>query len=64
MENKNQYQALLRGKVAAAIAQARSAADVTHKGVKGAVLEILLSKLFRPLLPADIGVGTGQIIDA
>lgn len=64
MEDKNQYQALLRGKVSAAIAQARSAAEITHKGVKGAVLEILLSKLFKPLLPADIGVGTGQIIDA
>jgi len=64
MEDKNQYQALLRGKIAAAIAQARAAAKITHKGVKGAVLEILLSKLFRPLLPADIGIGTGQIIDA
>lgn len=64
MENKNLYQSLLRGKVTSAIAQARAAADMTHQGVKGSVLEILLSKLFRPLLPADIGVGTGQIIDA
>ncbi|MGX7885602.1 DUF6602 domain-containing protein [Enterobacter hormaechei] len=64
MEDKNQYQALLRGKIAAAIEQARSASTITHKGVKGTVLEILLSKLFRPLLPADIGIGTGQIIDA
>jgi len=64
MKDKNQYQALLRGKVSAAIAQARAAAEITHKGVKGTVLEILLSKLFKPLLPADIGVGTGQIIDA
>lgn len=64
MEDKNQYQALLRGKIAAAIDQARAAAKITHKGVKGTVLEILLSKLFRPLLPADIGIGTGQIIDA
>lgn len=64
MENKNQYQAILRGKVSAAIEQARSAAQITHQGVKGTVLEILLSKLFRPLLPSDIGVGTGQIIDS
>lgn len=64
MKNKNPYQALLRGKVTSAIAQARAAACMTHQGVKGSVLEILLSQLFRPLLPADIGVGTGQIIDA
>lgn len=64
MENKNRYQALLRGKISAAISEARAAAVLTHQGVKGTVLEILLSKLFRPLLPADIGVGTGQIIDA
>lgn len=64
MENKNQYQALLRGKVASAIAEARSAEGTTHSGVKGSILEILLSKLFRPLLPSDIGVGTGQIIDS
>jgi hypothetical protein len=33
------------------------------QGVKGTVLEILVRDLFRPLLPADIGVGTGQILD-
>lgn len=64
MEDKNQYQALLRGKISAAISEARAAAIVTHQGVKGTVLEILLNKLFKPLLPADFGVGTGQIIDA
>ncbi|EAM2739486.1 hypothetical protein FFZ60_18595 [Salmonella enterica] len=63
MKNKNQYQALLRGKVESAIAQAKSAAGFSHQGVKGAVLEILLSQLFRPLLPADVGIGTGQIIE-
>lgn len=64
IENKNQYQALLRGKVASAILQAKMASKLTHQGVKGSVLEILISQLFRPLLPSDIGVGTGQIIDA
>jgi hypothetical protein len=62
--NKNQYQALLRGKVASAILQARMSAKLSHQGLKGSVLEILLSQLFRPLLPSDIGVGTGQIIEA
>lgn len=64
MEDKNQYQTLLRGKISAAISEARAAAVVTHQGVKGTVLEILLNKLFKPLLPADFGVGTGQIIDS
>ncbi|HHV7345341.1 DUF6602 domain-containing protein [Enterobacter hormaechei] len=64
IENKNQYQALFRGKVASAILQAKMATKLTHQGVKGSVLEILISQLFRPLLPSDIGVGTGQIIDS
>ncbi|HCL5534519.1 TPA: hypothetical protein N2N29_000515 [Citrobacter werkmanii] len=64
MINRNQYQALLRSKVQSAMAQAKAAAGFTHQGVKGSVLEILVSQLFRPLLPADIGMGTGQIIDS
>jgi hypothetical protein len=63
MADKNQYQAFLRAKVAGAITEARAASNLTHSGVKGSVLEILISKLFRPLLPSDIGVGTGQIIE-
>jgi uncharacterized protein DUF6602 len=61
--DKNQLQALLRGRVRAAVGSARAASSVTHQGLKGAILEILISKLFRPLLPADIGVGTGQIVE-
>lgn len=63
MADKNQYQAFLRAKVAGAIANARAASTLTHRGVKGSVLEILISELFRPLLPADIGIGTGQVIE-
>ncbi len=64
MSTNNAYQALLRGKVRAVIAEAKAAAAFSHQGVKGTVLEILISKLFKPFLPADIGVGTGQIIDS
>ena len=64
MLDKNQYQALLRAKIKAAITNAHAASAFTHQGVKGGILEILISDLFKPLLPADIGVGTGQIIDA
>ena len=64
MPDKNQYQALLRAKVKSAIEEAKAAAVFSHQGVKGTILEILIGSLFKPLLPADIGVGTGQIIDA
>lgn len=63
MVQKNQYQEVLRGKISAAIAEARTASAFTHQGVKGKVLEILISKLFKPLLPSDIGIGTGQIVE-
>jgi hypothetical protein len=63
IENKNPYQALLRAKIRSAIEEARSAAVFSHQGVKGTVLEILVERIFKPMLPADIGVGTGQIID-
>ncbi|UTW54818.1 DUF6602 domain-containing protein [Kordiimonas sp. SCSIO 12610] len=63
MAAKNQYQAFLRAKITGAIEEARAASTLTHQGVKGTVLEILISKLFRPLLPSDIGLGTGQIIE-
>jgi hypothetical protein len=64
MADKNLYQALLRNKVRGAILAAEGAAGFSHQGVKGTVLEILISELFRPLLPADIGIGTGQIIES
>ncbi|WP_062609666.1 DUF6602 domain-containing protein [Caballeronia calidae] len=63
MADKNQYQAFLRAKVVGAIAEARAAKSLKHQGVKGTVLEILIAKLFRPLLPSDIGIGSGQVID-
>lgn len=63
MPDSNPYQALLRTKIKAAIEKARAASVFSHQGVKGSVLEILIGELFKPLLPADIGVGTGQIID-
>ncbi|MGR5480050.1 DUF6602 domain-containing protein [Vibrio chagasii] len=63
MSDTNKYKDFLRAKVQGAIAEANAASNLTHQGVKGTILEILISKLFRPLLPSDIGVGTGQIIE-
>lgn len=63
MADKNQYQSFLRAKIKNAITEAQAANTLTNTGVKGTVLEILISKLFEPLLPSDIGVGTGQVIE-
>jgi hypothetical protein len=55
------YRSLFVSRVAAAIGAARAAAAVTQTGVKGTIREILVRDLFRPLLPSDLGIGTGQI---
>jgi hypothetical protein len=57
-----QYKAMFLSRVAAAIGAAKAAAEITHPGVKGRIREILVGDLFRPMLPTDVGVGTGQII--
>lgn len=60
----NRYKELLRSRVQAAIAQALIAKNsISHSGVKGDIVEILIKELFQPLLPSDIGIGTGQIIE-
>lgn len=64
MTDRNRYQTLPRARVRSAIEQAKAASAFTHAGVKGAIREILIGNLFRPMLPSDIGVGTGQIIDS
>ena len=58
------YRSLFVSRVAAAIGAAKAAAAVTQSGVKGTIREILVRDLFRPLLPSDLGVGTGQIATA
>lgn len=58
------YRAIFVSRIAAAIGAAKATADVTHTGVKGTIREILIRDLFRPLLPSDVGIGTGQIATA
>jgi len=43
---------------------AKAVQEIPHRGMLGEVREILVRELFRPLLPSDIGVGTGQLIDS
>lgn len=58
------FRNLFLARIAAAVAEARAAALVPHRGLKGQVLEILIRELFRPLLPADLGVGHGHIVSS
>ena len=48
----------------AAVNDAKAVTRISHKGIKGQLREIVIRDLFRPLLPADVGVGTGEIISA
>jgi hypothetical protein len=63
------YRAMFKARVQAAVAMATAVknapppASKVHPGVQGQIREILVRELFRPLLPPDIGVGTGQLID-
>lgn len=47
-----------------AIAAARAVGQLEHAGTKGAVREVLIGELFRPLLSADLGIATGVVISA
>lgn len=60
----NYYKALYRARIDAVLATCRTVDDLTHQGEKGRIREILIRSLFRPLLPGDIGVGTGFVISA
>jgi hypothetical protein len=63
-EDENAYKAIFRARAIHALAEAQAAAHLSHPGVKGKVREILVADLLRPLLPADLGIGSGQIIEA
>jgi len=58
------FRDVFRARIATAIAEARSASAIPHPGVKGQIREILIRELFQPLLPADLGVGHGQIVSS
>lgn len=58
------YRSLVSERVRYAIAAAHAVQPLEHSGVKGAIREVLMADLFRPLLPADIGVATGILISA
>ena len=58
------YREIFRARIKSSIAMANAVREIPHPGMLGEIREALVRELFRPLLPADIGVGTGQLIDS
>ncbi len=58
------YRNLVIERIRYALAAARAAQPLEHAGVKGAIREVLMADLFRPLLPADLGIASGIVISA
>lgn len=58
------YRDLILARVQTAVGAAKAVTNITHKGLKGQLREILIRDVFYPLLPSDVGVGTGEIISA
>jgi hypothetical protein len=58
------YKELTMIRAQAAVAGATAAAKISHPALQGQLCEIVIRDLLRPLLPADIGLGTGKVISA
>jgi hypothetical protein len=56
------YRDLIRTRVIGMIGGVKALSGVVHAGLKGQLREILIRDLMRPLLPVDVGLGTGVII--
>jgi len=63
LTSESLYRDIIRARVQSAIEMARVVKAMPHGGTRGEIREILVRELFRPFLPSDIGVGTGQVID-
>ncbi|MHB9133322.1 MAG: DUF6602 domain-containing protein [Armatimonadota bacterium] len=49
-------------RIAATLAAAVSVEEIEHNGIKGLLREVVIRDLLKPLLPPDIGIGTGVIV--
>ena len=58
------YRDLILTRVKDVVEQARALQAVEHRGLEGQLREMLIRRLFQPLLPSDIGAGTGKIVSA
>ena len=57
------YRDILTTRVQSALEMAQAVRKISHPGILGEIREILVRELFRPLLPPNIGVGTGKLVD-
>jgi hypothetical protein len=58
------YRDLVLARIHGAVAMAEAYVGIEHSLLKGELREMVIRELFRPLFPADIGVGTGVIVSA
>lgn len=56
------YRNLTLVRAQATVAAARAFSGVDHRGLEGHLREIVMRDLLRPLLPLNIGLGSGKII--
>lgn len=49
--------------ISGAIAEARSVSQINHPGLRGRIREIAVDRIFRPVLPNYVNIGTGKIIN-
>jgi hypothetical protein len=59
----NVYKNIVRDRIKDAIGKAQAVNELAHSGERGALREIVVRDVLRPLLPADLGVGAGTVID-
>ncbi len=57
------YAADFSVRIESTLAAARHAAAIDHPGLVGSIREILVRELLQPILPPNIGIGTGKIVD-
>ena len=58
------YRELILARVQAAVVAAKAVTNIANPGLKGELREIVIRDLLYPLLPSDVGVGTGTIVSA
>ena len=46
-----------------ALEEAKFAAEIEHKGLEGNIREILVERFLRPVIPPEIRIGSGKLID-
>lgn len=62
--SKGLYHQVYHSRVEATLSACETISTLSHPGEKGRIREILIQQLFRPLLPSDLGIGSGFIVSS